>query len=279
VTRPRRRTGDVLTYLVFAFCLLFFGVPLLWLISLSGRTPAEDYTASLNLIPQEPTLFNYGSVLGSGRFQGYLLNSLKLTLAGSIGAMIAAAPAAYAASRIDFRGRRFFLIAVLSLQMISPLVIMIPLYRYFAGLGMLDSHVTASLVYVAILVPLATWMLKGFFDGIPTELDEAALVDGCNRLQAFWRVILPVSVPGFAAVFVLTAILAWGEFIVPYILLSEPAIQPLSVGILAFQGSYAETATQILAAAAILAMLPAVAVFIALQRFIIAALTTGAVKG
>jgi multiple sugar transport system permease protein len=269
----------VLTYLVFAFCLLFFGVPLLWLISLSIRMPAEVYTASLDMVPQQPTLFNYSSVLGSGRFQGYLLNSLRLTLAGSIGAMIAAAPAAYAASRIDFRGRRFFLIAVLSLQMISPLVIMIPLYRYFAELGLLDSHLSASLVYVAILVPLATWMLKGFFDGIPTELDEAALVDGCNRLQAFWRVVLPVSVPGFAAVFVLTAILAWGEFIVPYILLSEPAIQPLSVGILAFQGSYAETATQILAAAAILAMLPAIAVFIALQRFIIAALTAGAVKG
>lgn len=279
MTRPRRRTGDVLTYLVFAFCLLFFGVPLLWLISLSVRTPAEVYTASLNMVPQEPTLFNYSSVLGSGRFQGYLLNSLRLTLAGSVGAMIAAAPAAYAASRIDFRGRRFFLIAVLSLQMISPLVIMIPLYRYFAGLGLLDSHVTASLVYVAILVPLATWMLKGFFDGIPTELDEAALVDGCNRFQAFWRVILPVSVPGFAAVFVLTAILAWGEFIIPYILLSEPAMQPISVGVLTFQGSYAQTATQILAAAAVLAMLPAIAVFVALQRFIIAALTAGAVKG
>ena len=279
MTRARGRTGDVLTYLVFAFCLLFFGVPLLWLISLSIRTPAEIYTASLNLVPQEPTLFNYSSVLGSGRFQGYLLNSLKLTLAGSIGAMIAAAPAAYAASRIDFRGRRFFLIAVLSLQMISPLVIMIPLYRYFAGLGLLDSHVTASLVYVAILVPLATWMLKGFFDAIPTELDEAALVDGCNRLQAFWRVILPVSVPGFAAVFVLTAILAWGEFAIPFILLSEPAMQPISVGILAFQGSYAQTATQILAAAAVLAMLPAIAVFVALQRAIIAALTAGAVKG
>ena len=276
---PRRRTGDILTYAVFACCLLFFGLPLLWLISLSVRTPAEVYTASLNMVPQEPTLFNYGSVLGSGRFQGYLVNSLRLTLAGSVGAMIAAAPAAYAASRIDFRGRRLFLVAVLSLQMISPLVIMIPLYRYYAQLDLLDSHISASFVYMAVLVPLATWMLKGFFDGIPTELDEAALVDGCNRLQAFRRVILPVSVPGFAAVFVLTAILAWGEFIIPFILLSEPAMQPISVGILAFQGSYAQTATQILAAAAVLAMLPAIAVFIALQRFIIAALTAGAVKG
>jgi multiple sugar transport system permease protein len=275
----RGRFGDALTYGVFVCCLVFFGLPLLWLISLSVRTPAEVYTASLNFVPNEPTLFNYSSVLGSGRFQGYLLNSLRLTLAGSIGAMLAAAPAAYATSRIDFRGRRSLLVAILSLQMISPLVIMIPLYRYFAELGWLDSYATASFVYVAILVPLATWMLKGFFDGIPKELDEAALVDGCNRFQAFYRVVLPVSVPGFAAVFVVTAILAWGEFIIPFILLSQPGMQPVSVGILAFQGTYAQTATQILAAGAVLAMIPAIAVFVALQRFIIRALTAGAVKG
>jgi multiple sugar transport system permease protein len=275
----RRRRGDVMTYAAFFFCLIFFGLPLLWLISLSFRTAEEVYTAALKFIPENPTTFNYTSVLSSGRFQQYLLNSLKLTMAGSIGAMLFAAPAAYAASRMNFRGRPLFLIGVLSLQMISPLVIMIPLYRYFADLGLLDSHLSTAFVYMAILVPLATWMLKGFFDGIPKELDEAAFVDGANRFQAFLRVLLPVSVPGFAAAFVLTAILAWGEFVVPYILLSEPAMQPVSVGILAFQGSFAQTATQILAAGAILAMVPAVAVFVALQRFIVQALTSGAVKG
>ena len=275
----RRRRGDVMTYAVFLFCLIFFGLPLLWLISLSIRTAEEVYTAALKFIPENPTIFNYTSVLSSGRFQQYLLNSLKLTMAGSIGAMLFAAPAAYAASRMKFRGRPLFLIGVLSLQMISPLVIMIPLYRYFADLGLLDSHLSTALVYMAILVPLATWMLKGYFDGIPRELDEAAFVDGCSRFQAFLRVLLPVSVPGFAAAFVLTAILAWGEFVVPYILLSEPAMQPVSVGILAFQGSFAQTATQILAAGSILAMVPAVAVFVALQRFIVQALTSGAVKG
>lgn len=275
----RRRRGDVMTYAVFFFCLIFFGLPLLWLISLSIRTAEEVYTAALKFIPENPTIFNYTSVLSSGRFQQYLLNSLKLTMAGSIGAMLFAAPAAYAASRMKFRGRPLFLIGILSLQMISPLVIMIPLYRYFADLGLLDSHISTALVYMAILVPLATWMLKGYFDGIPRELDEAAFVDGCSRFQAFLRILLPVSVPGFAAAFVLTAILAWGEFVVPYILLSEPAMQPVSVGILAFQGSFAQTATQILAAGSILAMVPAVAVFVALQRFIVQALTSGAVKG
>lgn len=275
----RRRRGDVMTYAAFFFCLIFFGLPLLWLISLSIRTAEEVYTSALTFIPENPTIFNYTSVLGSGRFQQYLLNSLILTMAGSIGAMLFAAPAAYAASRMKFRGRPLFLIGILSLQMISPLVIMIPLYRYFADLGLLDSYLSTALVYMAILVPLATWMLKGYFDGIPKELDEAAFVDGCSRFQAFLRVLLPVSVPGFAAAFVLTAILAWGEFVVPYILLSEPAMQPVSVGILAFQGSFAQTATQILAAGSILAMVPAVAVFVALQRFIVQALTSGAVKG
>lgn len=278
-TQRRRRRAHVLTYLAYFFCLVFFGLPMLWLLSLSFRTAEEVYTAALKFIPDNPTSFNYISVLSSGRFQQYLLNSLKLTMAGAFGAMLFAAPAAYAASRMRFRGRSLFLIGVLSLQMISPLVIMIPLYRFFAGIGLLDSHLSTAMVYMAILVPLGTWILKGFFDGIPHEIDEAAFVDGCNRFQAFRRVILPVSLPGFAAAFLLTAILAWGEFVVPYILLSEPAMQPVSVGILAFQGSFAQTATQVLAAGAILAMVPAVAVFILLQRFIIQALTSGAVKG
>ena len=100
------------------------------------------------------------------------------------------------------------------------------------------------MVYIAILVPLATWMLKGFFDGIPPALDEAAMVDGCTRFGAFLRVTLPLILPGLTSVFVLTAILAWGEFIVPYILLSQPSLLPISIGILNFQGNYAATSTQ-----------------------------------
>src|SRR5829696_6788047 len=151
------------------------------------------------------------------------------------------------------------LIGVLALQMISPLVVIIPLYRYFARLHLLDSHISTSMVYIAILVPIATWMLKGFFDGIPPALDEAAMVDGCTRFGAFLRVVLPLILPGLTSVFVLTAILAWGEFIVPYILLSKPSLLPISIGILNFQGNYAQTSTQVVAAGGVLAMLPAIA--------------------
>jgi multiple sugar transport system permease protein len=280
--KGRRRgqlVGDALTYLVFLFALLFFGGPLLWVLSLSIRTQQEVFITSLRLIPESPTLENYVEVLVSAQFSVFLINSLKLAVAGSLGAMVVAAPAAYAFSRLDFRGKSSLLIGVLALQMISPLVIAIPLYRYFARLNVLDSHFSTAMVYIAILVPLATWMLKGFFDGIPPALDEAAMVDGCTRFGAFRRVVLPLILPGLTSVFVLTAILAWGEFIVPYILLSEPSLLPISVGILNFQGNYASTSPNVLAAGGVLAMLPAIATFVILQRFIVRALTSGAIKG
>jgi multiple sugar transport system permease protein len=158
-------------------------------------------------------------------------------------------------------------------------VIVIPLYRYFARLNVLDSHFSTAMVYIAILVPLATWMLKGFFDGIPPALDDAAMVDGCTRFGAFRKVTLPLILPGLTSVFVLTAILAWAEFTVPYVLLSEPSLLPISVGILNFNGNYASTSPNVVAAGGILAILPAIATFIILQRFIIRALTSGAIKG
>jgi multiple sugar transport system permease protein len=275
----QRRVGDALTYLVFAAALVFFGGPLLWVLSLSIRTQQEVFITSLRVIPESPTLENYVEVLYSAQFSVFLINSLKLSVAGSVGAILVAAPAAYAFSRLDFRGNSALLISVLALQMISELVIAIPLYRYFARLNVLDSHLSTAMVYIAILVPLATWMLKGFFDGIPPALDEAAMVDGCTRFGAFRRIVLPLILPGLTSVFVLTAILAWGQFIVPYILLSEPTLLPISVGILNFQGNYASTSPNVVAAGGILAMLPAIATFVILQRFIVRALTAGAIKG
>lgn len=280
LSRSRQeRLSDLITYLTFAVTLLFFGIPLLWVLSLSIRTAQEVNVIGLQLIPDNPTIGNYFEVLTSAQFPVYLWNSFKLSLAGSIGAIALAAPAAYAFSRLSFRGNKALLVGILGLQMISPLIIMIPLYRYFAALDILDSQVSASMVYIVILVPIATWMLKGFFDGVPPALDEAAMVDGCTRLGAFRRVSLPLILPGLASVFVITAILAWGEFVVPFILLSDPSSTPISVGIYNFQGSYASTSTNVLAAGGVMAMLPAIAVFVAMQRFIVQALTAGAVKG
>jgi multiple sugar transport system permease protein len=278
VARTARRL-DWLTYAGLALVLIFFGAPLLWILSLSLRDQAEVLAATINPIPSSPTLDNYKTILQSAQFPRFLFNSLLLSVGGGLGAMAVAVPAAYAFSRLDFRGRRGLLIGVLALQMISPLVIAFPLYRYFAALHLLDSMVAVGAVYIALLTPLATWMLKGFFDGIPRDLDDAARLDGATRFGALRHVVLPVARSGLTAVFVLTAILAWGEFVIPYILLTSPSHLPISVGILNFQGTYATNATGILAAGGVLAILPAVLVFVVLQRFIVGAFVTGALKG
>lgn len=278
-SRGTERRADVLTYLAMAVILLIFGGPLLWVLSLSFRSPVDIFASPLQLLPDKPTFDNYETVVTSGRFGQYLGNSLKLAVLGSTGAMLAAAPAAYAASRMRFRGQSALLVVVLAVQMVSPLVILIPLYRYLSGLGLLNSHGATALVYVAVLTPLATWMLRDFFDAVPQELDEAAMIDGCSRFQAFTRVILPASRTGLVAVFTLMMIMSWAEFVIPFVLLSEPSALPISVGIYTFQGFYAGSATNILAAGSILAILPAVIVFVLLQRYVVSAFLAGSVKG
>jgi multiple sugar transport system permease protein len=271
--------ADIGTYAAYAVIFLFFAGPLLWLVSLSVRNSSEVFVSDLRILPQNPTLENYVGVLHHPLFPLYLWNGLKLAVAGAFGAMLFATPAAYALSRFRFRNRNLMMIGLLAFQMISPLVIMVPLYRYMDKVGLTDSQFGAALVYIAISAPLFTWMLKGFLDGIPQSLEDAAMIDGCTRWGAFMRVILPLSLPGLTSAFVLNAILGWSQFIVPFILISKPRLLPIAVGIFNFQGMYSQTSTQTLAAASVLSIIPAVIVFLLLQRLIVGALTAGAVKG
>ena len=271
--------ADIGTYVAYAAIFLFFAGPLLWLLSLSIRGQSEIYVSDLRLIPENPTMANFVGVIHHPLFPLYLWNGLKLAVAGAFGAMLFATPAAYALSRFRFRNRNMMMIGLLAFQMISPLVIMVPLYRYMDRVGLTDSQFGAALVYIAISAPLFTWMLKGFLDGIPQSLEDAAMIDGCTRWGAFMRVILPLSLPGLTSAFVLNAILGWSQFIVPFILISKPALLPIAVGIFNFQGMYSQTSTQTLAAASVLSIIPAVIVFLLLQRLIVGALTAGAVKG
>lgn len=275
----RARIADFGTYVSYGVIFLFFAGPLLWLISLSIRTSSEIYVSEIRLWPEAPTFENYVTVLNNPLFPTYLWNGLKLSLIGAFGALLFATPAAYALSRFRFKHRHVVMISLLAFQMISPLVIMVPLYRYMDGVGLTDSHFGASIIYIAVAAPLFTWMLKGFLDGIPQTLEDAAMIDGCTRFGAFMRVILPLSLPGLTSAFVLNAILGWSQFIVPFILISKPALLPIAVGIFNFQGTYNNTSTQLLAAASVLSIVPAVIVFLVLQRFIIGALMAGAVKG
>jgi multiple sugar transport system permease protein len=270
--------GGIAIYIALSLILLFFALPLLWLLSLSVRTPAEILVSEVRVVPRSPTLQNFMQIMRNPLFLAYLWNSAKLSIIGAAGACAVAAPASYACSRFRFRGSSHLMFALLTFQMFSPLVIMVPLYRYMQALGLAETHLGAALVYVAASAPIATWMLKGVFDTIPKEIEEAAMIDGCARFRAFLCILLPIALPGLASTFVMTAMLGWSQFVVPFIMLSQPEMLPISVGIFNFLGSYTGSATQLVAAASILSVLPAIAIFLVFQYFVIDDVFAGALK-
>jgi len=188
-------------------------------------------------------------------------------------------PAAYILSRRSFRGKGQLMLAMLIFQMISPIIITIPMYRLFVALHLIDNYAALVIAYAAIYSPFATWFMKGYFDTIPQAMDEAATVDGCSRLRTLWSIILPVSTPGIASVAILTAVQSWSQLILPLILLQRPGLAPISVGLLSFQSTSENITVHYLAASSILAIVPVIVLFVVLQRFIVGALTRGAVKG
>jgi multiple sugar transport system permease protein len=273
------RARDLASYAVaLALAALFVG-PILWLASLAIRTPQEALMGAARLVPREPTLENLRRVLLDDAFARYLWNAVKLCTLGALGAVLAATPAAYALSRRRFRGARALMVGILTVQMVSPLVLLIPLYRHMERLGLLESQIAVAGVYAALGVPLGLWLLKASFDAIPVELEEAAAVDGCRPWRILVFVTLPLAAPGLASAFVLNALMGWSQFLVPFVLLTRDDRLPISVAIFNYAGSTSASTTQLLAAACLLAVLPALALFLALQRVIARALLTGAVKG
>lgn len=258
---------------------LFFIFPVFWAISLSLKMPAEIFQYPPSLWPTQPTLSNYMEVLRDTSMINYLSNSFKLVVFTIVGTLIVAIPGGYSFSRFTFKKKSLFLFIILIFQMISPIVIGIPIYRYYSNLGLLNSYFGLSMVYIAIQVPFATFLLKGGFDSIPIELDEAAKIDGATRFQLLRKVIIPVSLPSIASAIIFISINAWSQFLLPYILLDQDHLYPVSVGILMAQGTFQQISTHLIAAASVLALIPAIIMVLFLQKFILRALTAGAVKG
>lgn len=270
--------GDILVYAGMVALALVFLLPILWLLSLALRTQSEVFLGAARFIPEAPTLDNFARVLRDGGFQLYIWNTIKLSSLGAAGAVALAAPAAYAFSRMTFRGKGAVMLGILSVQMVSGLVVLIPLYRFMDRLNLLESHFGTTLLYIAAGIPVTVWLLKIAFDTVPQVLEDAAAIDGLSRVESFALITLPLALPGLASAFILNLILNWSQFLIPFIMLSADEKWPISVAIFRFAGATNAATTQLLAAACLLAILPALAIFVLLQRWILAALMAGAVK-
>ncbi len=268
---------DILNYVAFTLIILAFLGPLLWVLSISFKEAREVLAFPPKIIPSRLAWENYQKIF-VGRIPGYLLNSFKLSGLTIIGVLLITIPAAYAFSRGKFKGKKFLLLGVLSLQMISTLIITIPTYRYFSRIGLINNHLGLVLIYIAVIIPLVTWIVKGFFDTIPYEIEESAMLDGCNRFQSIIKIILPLCGPGIFSALIFAFILSWSEFIIPFILISEDSLYPISIGIQTFQALSVGISTHYLAAGALICIIPPIVLFVFLQKYIIGGLTTGALK-
>ncbi|MBV6656780.1 MAG: carbohydrate ABC transporter permease [Devosiaceae bacterium] len=279
IASKQARLGDAATYALLTLLGLFFVAPFMWLFSLSIRTPAEVFLGASRFIPEAPTLANFQGILSDPAFLTYLWNGLKLSVLGGGLAVTLAIPAAYSFSRLRWRGMSALLVAILAVQMISPLVLLVPLYQWLSALDLLNTQLTVIAIYGALGMPLAVWLLKVAFDAIPVEIEEAAHVDGATRWTVLIKLTLPLARPGIASAFILAVVMNWSQFLVPFILLERDSDWPISVAIFNFAGSTSASTTQVLAAACLIALIPAVTVFVLLQRMIVSALISGAVKG
>ncbi|MGE0455266.1 MAG: carbohydrate ABC transporter permease [Vicinamibacteria bacterium] len=252
--------------------------PLLWLFSLSLKTGRAVYEFPPRFVPAEPTLANYAFVLAKTQVPYYLANSAKVAALATLLTLALALPAAFVLSRERFPGRAGLTRGLVLVQLVSPLVLLVPIYGIVASLRLLDTHAGLILVYASVQLPLTVSILRTFCDGLPRELFEAALLDGASRFTTLRKVALPLLGPGLGAATIFNLAAYWAEFSLSLVLLDSQSRFTVPVGLFNLQSGY-ETEWQIVAAAALLALVPVLAAFVLLQRYFVAGLTAGAVKG
>ncbi|MBP2324510.1 N,N'-diacetylchitobiose transport system permease protein [Kibdelosporangium banguiense] len=257
---------------------LLFGFPTYWLITTSFKTPGEVLSPAYDLIPLSTTFENFASALTKPGFGTFLTNSLIVTLGAVATALIAGLLAAVPLARMKFRGRKGFLMLVLIAQLAPTQALLIPLYLLMRDAGLLNQLPSLLLVYMTLTLPFTAWMLYGFVNGIPIELEEAAMIDGCGRWAAFRRVTLPLLGPGLVATSVFSFITAWNEYLFALVLMRDQDMQTLPVWLSTFRTAFSVDWGGIMAASVIYA-LPALIFFLIVQRKLVSGLTSGAVKG
>lgn len=262
----------VLAYIAFA---LF---PLYWLLKVSVTPTSLLYTEGIRLWPSRASIEHYVFVLTHSSFPTFFLNSTIVSASTAVIVTLVASLAGYAMSRFVFRGK-YWIVGLLLLTQMFPLVMLIaPMFKMLSPLGLTNSLTGLVIVYVAFNVPFATFLMQSFFDGIPKDLEDAAMIDGATRFVAFRQIILPLTLPGIAATlgFVFTA--AWSELLFALMLISGNQATTFPVGLLSFVSKFSVDFGQMMAAG-VLALIPACLFFLLIQRYLVQGLTAGAVKG
>lgn len=278
----RQNKADVLriaaTHMVLIAFALIAIFPIWQVVNISLRPGDQLLSTSLELIPQNATLNNYVRLFTEREFVRWLGNSALVSLTVTLTGVLFASMAGYGFSRFRFVGKKAGLLSLLTTQMFPGTMLLLPMYIMLINLGLINSYLGIVVVYSATALPFCIWTMKGYYDTIPTSLEEAARIDGCTQMSAFYRVILPLAAPALVITALFSFMSAWSEYIVAAQILQDADLWTLPIGLKSFESSMS-TEWGLYGAASIVVMIPVVVLFLALSRWLVSGLTLGSVKG
>ncbi|MBA4694480.1 MAG: sugar ABC transporter permease [Candidatus Poseidoniales archaeon] len=266
-----QRVGKHIILAHFAFIVL---LPVAWIVDIA-LSPGNALGGSFG---DSFTTEHFSKILGGDQFWIWMTNSLIVSIGTTIAGLALAVPAAYAFSRFKFSGRDQAMFSFLLVQMFPGIIILVPYFMVMKSLGLLNSHMGLILAYSVTALPLCVWMLKGFFDTVPRELEEAAMLDGCSRFEIFAKIILPLSLPAIAVTALFSFLAAWNEFLLALTFNTSNDMYTLPVGLASMISATGQSWGDF-AAASLLVSLPVVILFILFQKFLVEGLSAGGVKG
>ncbi|MFV0242676.1 MAG: carbohydrate ABC transporter permease [Lacrimispora sphenoides] len=278
MSRSKKKKNNLAaTYAVLIFMASFIVVPVLWMISTAFKTEPQTYYPQPKWIPDPFSLDSFRKFFNTYNFGRMTLNSLVVCLSAMVICVACACLAGYGVTRFRFKGRKQLMSFLLITQMFPGVMLVVPFYAVLSRYNLVNSLLGLVVVYAATNIAFSTWMIVSYFKTIPLELDEAARVDGASSFRIFWNIILPLIVPGIAAVAMFVLFNGWNEYMFSSVLVSKDELKTLTVGIISLNSQYQIKWNDLMAASSI-SSLPLVILFVCFQKYFIAGMTGGAVK-
>lgn len=275
----QRRIQHAVTYIGLIVASIYALFPLAWALATALKPTNEVRTGDPTFFTANPTLEHFKAVIFDTLFPTYFLNSVIVSLATVFVSLCVGVFAAYAISRLKRApGITTIGVAMLIGQMVPIVLLIMPLYQFMQSSGLLNTYISLIMTYTVFAIPIITWMMKGYFDTVPVEIEESARMDGCSRLYIVLRIILPLSKPAIMAAGIYALILAWSEFVLAFTLISESDMRTVSTGVFSFMGLWTVNWGRLMASA-VLIVVPVAIVFGFTQKYLISGLTAGSTKG
>ena len=272
----KRRVFSFLVHFALFFFLLFFLLPFLWMI-ITSLQPRQNVMSVPMRFGMDNWYINYTAVLNNPRFVAAFTNTVVISVCTTVLTLMISTCAAYAFSRYSFKGKSFVLFSSYSIQMGPAISFLLPIFLFIRTLGLFDTRTGVVLVGTTFLVPVAMWIMIGFFSAIPREMEEAGFIDGCGRLGVFFRIVLPLARPGLISAGIVSFVMIWCDLLIPLILTLIRSV-PLTVFTTSFRGMY-QTDYGASAAVSVIASLPTVILLLVFRKYLLKGLIEGAIKG